>query len=144
MSLLSQWDEQIQLHAGGVLSTMVYYGQGRGKTARALKAHDVVLTTYGTLASEHSVQLAIEAEELASASGGAKPKAPYAGALTSASAARRTPPPLFATRWRRVVLDEAHVIKGRTTNVAICSSDSTRRRARSASAWVSKGPMRTR
>jgi len=101
MSLLSQWDEQIQLHAGGVLSTMVYYGQGRGKTARALKAHDVVLTTYGTLASEHSVQLAIEAEELASASGGAKPKAPYAGALTSASAARRTPPPLFATRWRR-------------------------------------------
>lgn len=129
MSLLSQWDEQIQLHAGGVLSTMVYYGQGRGKTARALKVHDVVLTTYGTLASEHSVQLAIEAEELASASGGAKPKAPHAGALTSASAARRTPPPLFATRWRRVVLDEAHVIKGRTTNVAraACALTSERR-----------------
>jgi DNA repair protein RAD5 len=128
MSLLSQWDEQILLHAGGVLSTMVYYGQQRGKTASTLKAHDVVLTTYGTLASEHAVQVAIEKEELAPATRAAQPQAPLVKAL-SASAGRKPSPPLFATRWRRVVLDEAHAIKGRTTHVAraTCALESERR-----------------
>lgn len=65
MSLLSQWHEQLQLHSGGALSVIVYYGQGRDKSATSLRWHDVVLTTYGTLASEGSAHLAAEAQNLA-------------------------------------------------------------------------------
>ena len=49
MSLLAQWREEIASHAPS-LSVHVHYGQARD--GGALTAHDVVLTTFGVLASE--------------------------------------------------------------------------------------------
>ncbi|EOD30000.1 hypothetical protein EMIHUDRAFT_51583, partial [Emiliania huxleyi CCMP1516] len=108
MSLLSQWHENLLAHAGGALTATVYYGQGRDKSGATLLDHDVVITTYGTLASEHSSFAASEAASAESAAQG-KP-GPFFRAVRK--------PPLLAARWRRVVLDEAHTIKGRATQQA--------------------------
>ncbi len=46
-SLLSQWHEQISLHAAaGSLSVYVYYGCKRSHDSSLLSAHDIVLTTW--------------------------------------------------------------------------------------------------
>ena len=41
----------------GSLSLYVHYGQTRSKDARGLAQNDVVVTTYGVLASEFSAQV---------------------------------------------------------------------------------------
>eukprot|EP00964_Phaeocystis_antarctica_P119694 scaffold83419_cov60-Phaeocystis_antarctica.AAC.1 len=60
--------------------------------AAPLAAHDVVLTTYGVLASD------------------------FGGGGGGGGGGKLAPP--FAVSWRRVVLDEAHYIKGKATLAA--------------------------
>lgn len=49
---------EIETHAQpGTLSLYVHYGQSRSKDAKVLAQSDVVLTTYGVLASEFSVEV---------------------------------------------------------------------------------------
>ncbi|GLU19251.1 hypothetical protein SLE2022_355120 [Rubroshorea leprosula] len=82
MTLLGQWKEEIETHVQPEsLSLCVHYGQERLKDAKNLAQYDVVITTYGVLASEFS------AENSEGNSG------------------------LYSIRWLRVVLDEAHTIK---------------------------------
>ncbi|XP_009796533.1 DNA repair protein RAD5A isoform X2 [Nicotiana tabacum] len=89
MTLLGQWKAEIEAHAQpGALSLYVYYGQTRSKDTKVLARSDVVLTTYGVLASEFSTE---NAED----SGG-----------------------LFSIRWFRVVLDEAHTIKSSKSQIS--------------------------
>ncbi|PHU03751.1 hypothetical protein BC332_29002 [Capsicum chinense] len=93
MTLLGQWKAEIEAHAQpGVLSVYVYYGQTRSKDAKVLARSDVVLTTYGVLASEFSAE---NAED----SGG-----------------------LLSIRWFRVVLDEAHTIKSSKSQISNAAS----------------------
>ncbi|KAJ8568436.1 hypothetical protein K7X08_027969 [Anisodus acutangulus] len=89
MTLLGQWKAEIEAHSQpGVLSVYVYYGHTRSKDAKVLARSDVVLTTYGVLASEFSAE---NAED----SGG-----------------------LLSIRWFRVVLDEAHTIKSSKSQIS--------------------------
>ena len=127
-SLLSQWHEQLVLHVvPHQLSVYVHHGQHRTKDASVLAAHDVTLTTYGVLASEFGASKAQQQqhEEVgvgdsdvagSSAVAGAGLKA-SGGARDGACSSGRLAAP-FAMRWRRVVLDEAHYIKCRTTQAA--------------------------
>ncbi|KAL5709627.1 DNA repair protein rad5a [Ranunculus cassubicifolius] len=93
MTLLSQWKAEIETHGQpGSLSLYVHYGQSRPKDARLLAQNHVVLTTYGVLASEYSSE---NAEE----NGG-----------------------LYAVRWFRIVLDEAHTIKSSKSQVSIAAA----------------------
>ncbi|XP_021767366.1 DNA repair protein RAD5A-like [Chenopodium quinoa] len=93
MTLLSQWKAEIETHAlPGSLSVYVHYGQGRSKDAKLLAQNDVVLTTYGVLASEFSSEN-IEG----------------CGALHS-------------IRWLRVVLDEAHTIKSSKSQISVAAN----------------------
>ena len=49
---------EIETHAQpGILSLYVHYGQSRPKDARTLAQSDVVITTYGVLASEFSAEV---------------------------------------------------------------------------------------
>lgn len=49
---------EIETHAQpGSLSLYVHYGQSRPKDARTLTQSDVVITTYGVLASEFSAEV---------------------------------------------------------------------------------------
>ncbi|GER25963.1 DNA repair protein RAD5 [Striga asiatica] len=76
-SVFSAWITQLEEHTRkGVFKVYIYYGE-RTKDTKELQKHDIVLTTYSTLASEA-----------------------YCGNC-----------PIKKIEWRRVILDEAHVIK---------------------------------
>ncbi|KAK4492241.1 hypothetical protein RD792_003042 [Penstemon davidsonii] len=93
MTLIGQWKTEIETHAQpGALSIYVHYGQSRSKDAKILAQNDVVLTTYGVLASEFSTENADD-------NGG-----------------------LFSVRWFRVVLDEAHTIKSSKSQVSMAAA----------------------
>ncbi|XP_020581441.1 putative SWI/SNF-related matrix-associated actin-dependent regulator of chromatin subfamily A member 3-like 2 [Phalaenopsis equestris] len=93
MTLLGQWKAEIEVHAQqGSLSLYVHYGASRPKEAKILAQSDVVLTTYGVLASEFSAENADE-------NGG-----------------------LYSVQWFRIVLDEAHIIKSSKSQVSIAAA----------------------
>ncbi|XP_015873517.3 DNA repair protein RAD5A isoform X1 [Ziziphus jujuba] len=93
MTLLNQWKAEIEMHTQpGSLSLYVHYGQSRLKDAKILAQSNVVITTYGVLASEFSAE---NAED----SGG-----------------------LYSVRWFRVVLDEAHTIKSSKSQISVAAA----------------------
>ncbi|KAF2300729.1 hypothetical protein GH714_015396 [Hevea brasiliensis] len=93
MTLLGQWKAEIETHAQpGSLSIYVHYGQSRTKDTKLLAQNDVVITTYGVLASEFSAE---NAEE----NGG-----------------------LYSVQWFRVILDEAHTIKSSRSQISIAAA----------------------
>ncbi|KAF6150384.1 hypothetical protein GIB67_034083 [Kingdonia uniflora] len=93
MTLLGQWKAEIETHGRqGSLSIYVHYGQSRPKDAKLLAQSDVVLTTYGVLASEFSTENAEASEGL------------------------------YSVRWFRVVLDEAHTIKSSKSQVSMAAA----------------------
>ncbi|XP_010243463.1 PREDICTED: putative SWI/SNF-related matrix-associated actin-dependent regulator of chromatin subfamily A member 3-like 2 isoform X3 [Nelumbo nucifera] len=84
---------EIETHAQpGLLALYVHYGQSRPKDAKLLAKNDVVLTTYGVLASEFS-------SENAKSNDG-----------------------LFSVRWFRVILDEAHTIKSLRSQISMAAA----------------------
>ncbi|WOL01625.1 hypothetical protein Cni_G10342 [Canna indica] len=96
MTLISQWKAELETHARpGSLNVYVHYGQSRTKDAKFLAQSDVVLTTYGVLASEFSAE---KTEENGS---------------------------LYSVWWFRVVLDEAHTIKSSKSQVSMAASSLT-------------------
>ncbi|KAI0363760.1 hypothetical protein BV20DRAFT_957615 [Pilatotrama ljubarskyi] len=90
-SLLSQWAEELQRSSKpDTLKVLVWHGQNRLDLDAAVDgegATDVVITSYGTLVSEHAKH-------------------------------EKQPSPIFEVEWLRVVLDEAHHIKSRTSKSA--------------------------
>lgn len=101
MSLLAQWESEVAKSNAYPRATgcLVYYGASQTALAAQLNdflsslAYDrkVVLTTYGTVTSEHKQQIA---------------------------AGRPATKGLFNTMFDRIILDEAHTIKNRTTQSA--------------------------
>ena len=100
-SVLSNWSTQIGEHlGGGALRIVTHHGTTREKTAAGLAAADVVLTSYGTLASDWA----------------AREAAKVAPNLEAAKRKRAAPAAsLFELSWHRVVLDEAHTIRNKLT-----------------------------
>ncbi|KAG2333517.1 hypothetical protein Bca52824_004697 [Brassica carinata] len=93
MTLLAQWKSEIEMHAKpGSLSVYQHYGPDRPKDAKLLSQSDVVITTYGVLISEFSAENAAKNEGL------------------------------FAVRWFRIVLDEAHTIKNSKSQVSLAAA----------------------
>ncbi|KAK2781934.1 hypothetical protein FQN53_000277 [Emmonsiellopsis sp. PD_33] len=99
LALIKQWESEIEtkIDAAHRLRTCVYHGTGRTKNANKLDQFDVVITTYGTLSSEHANSI----------------KSPAKSGC-------------FATHWYRIILDEAHTIKNRNAKAtqAACALDS--------------------
>ncbi|KAA1467782.1 hypothetical protein DENSPDRAFT_770871 [Dentipellis sp. KUC8613] len=93
-SLLTQWQEELQkCSKPGTVKALVWHGQNRLDLDAVIEDEDaipVVITSYGVLASEHA-------------------KVEKTGNQAS---------PLFRTEWLRVVLDEAHHCKSRTSKTA--------------------------
>ncbi|CAH2072145.1 unnamed protein product [Thlaspi arvense] len=93
MTLLGQWKSEIEMHAKpGSLSVYVHYGQSRPKDAKLLSQSDVVITTYGVLTSEFSAENSADSEGL------------------------------YAVRWFRIVLDEAHIIKNSKSQISVAAA----------------------
>lgn len=95
LSVLTQWLDEIRSHsAPGHASIYVYHGTNRMRDPLFLAKHDVVITTYSTLAAE------LPSEK--------KNKRPR----------KEETPALLLMNWFRVILDEAHTIKDRGTRTA--------------------------
>lgn len=92
---LMQWKHEIETHAEG-FTVCLWHGSGRMK-ANELKKYDVVLVSYGTLeASFRRQQRGFKKNNIL-----IKEKSP-----------------MHEFQWYRVILDEAHNIKERSTNAA--------------------------
>ncbi|KAI8984946.1 SNF2 family N-terminal domain-containing protein [Trametes punicea] len=94
---IMQWRNEIEMHTDNMLKTLVWHGASRESSIDELKKYDVVLTSYAVLEScfrkQHS---------------GFKRK----GKIVKERS------PLHAIHWNRIILDEAHNIKERSTNTA--------------------------
>lgn len=101
LSTITNWEEQISQHIQpGTLKCHVYHGCNRIKDIDKLAGFDLVITTYGSVASEFS-------------------KRSKKGKDT----------PLEEINWFRIVLDEAHMIREQSTlqSKAICRLQAQRR-----------------
>ncbi|CCM03639.1 uncharacterized protein FIBRA_05783 [Fibroporia radiculosa] len=123
-SLLSQWaDELLRSSQANTLKVLVWHSQNRVDLEGALNSDDpvdVVITSYGTLVSEHS--------KLEKPNGSSSV---YEGEPSSNSMniSINIPTLLDIVEWLRVVLDEAHSCKSRQSKTAraVCALKSRRR-----------------
>ncbi|CAO2045986.1 unnamed protein product [Urochloa humidicola] len=93
MTLISQWKAEIEAHTKpGTVNIYVHYGQNRPKEASFIGQSDIVLTTYGVVSSEFSVDGSMEN-----------------GAL-------------YSVHWFRIVLDEAHMIKSSKSLISLAAA----------------------
>ncbi|KAI0840823.1 SNF2 family N-terminal domain-containing protein [Hypoxylon sp. FL0890] len=102
LSTINNWEEQIKTHIKpGQLTYYVYHGSNRIKDPKRLATFDLVLTTYGSVASE----------------------------VASRNKGKMGAYPLEEVGWFRVVLDEAHMIREQSTLQfkAICRLQANRR-----------------
>ncbi|KAL8903274.1 MAG: hypothetical protein Q9207_004043, partial [Kuettlingeria erythrocarpa] len=110
VALMKQWEQEIKtkLKSGREhrLTTFTLHGPGRGAYWEALRTHDVVLTTYGTLSTEMRRRDGINE---------AKRKNPNWRPTTKAD---RLPLLGDECKWYRVILDEAQCIKNKNTKAA--------------------------
>ncbi|KAI0396340.1 SNF2 family N-terminal domain-containing protein [Xylariaceae sp. FL0594] len=102
LSTIANWEDQIKAHIKpGELTYYIYHGSNRIKDAKKLAEYDLVMTTYGSVASE----------------------------VTARSKGKSGPWPLEEIGWFRIVLDEAHMIREQSTLQfkAICRLQASRR-----------------
>lgn len=90
-ALLSQWYKIIKTTTD--LSVYIYHGPKREESIKVLKSYQVIITTYGLIAT-HSTNIN-------------NPKDP----------ANRPPTTLHAISWSRIVFDEAHHMRNKTTAI---------------------------
>lgn len=110
LSVLDQWRGEIigKIREADCPSVCVYHGQKRNRESSELKSYDVVITTYATLVSEYPKVRKDLAENLLRKQ-------------ANLELVRRPAGPLFQVHWHRVVLDEAHNIKNRSTDTFAAS-----------------------
>ncbi|KAI2624396.1 SNF2 family N-terminal domain-containing protein [Hypoxylon sp. NC1633] len=102
LSTITNWEEQIKAHIQpGQLTYYIYHGSNRIKDPKRLAEFDIILTTYGSVASE----------------------------VAARNKGRVGSYPLEEVGWFRVVLDEAHMIREQSTLQfkAICRLQANRR-----------------
>lgn len=99
-STVKNWEDQIAQHVGpGTMAYHVYHGPNREKNPHMLLKYDIVIATYGVVASE------------------------FSGRSSSSVS------PLKQLKWFRIILDEAHTIREHKAlqSQAIYSLDAQRR-----------------
>ncbi|GAA5986669.1 hypothetical protein JCM10908_003851 [Rhodotorula pacifica] len=128
MTLISQWCDELERSSkGGRLRVLMYYGNKR-ESASDLQQEieegvDVVVTSYGTLCSDFKQSgLDVPPEKSKNAAADEKKQAENGkgkgkGKASEEKKKKKQPKRkgLFAIDWFRIVLDEAHLIKSRTT-----------------------------
>lgn len=94
---LMQWKSEIEKHAGGRLKVYLFHGANRAKTLEELEGYDVILTSYAVVESSYR-------------------KERYGFSRHKRKVREKSL--LHTKKFYRVVLDEAHNIKDRTSSTA--------------------------
>ena len=114
VALMRQWEKEIRtrLKSGREhrLTTFIMHGAHRSATWEHLKSHDVVLTTFGTLATELKRKQGIDMAKRANPNWRPTGKADQLPLLGD------------NCKWYRVIIDEAQCIKNKNTHAAIAAS----------------------
>lgn len=114
VALMRQWDKEIRskLKTGREyrLSTFIMHGAKRSTTWEQLKTFDVVLTTFGTLATELKRKQGIDMAKRVNPNWRPTGKADRLPLLDD------------NCKWYRVIIDEAQCIKNKNTHAAIAAS----------------------
>ncbi|EIT73865.1 helicase-like transcription factor HLTF/DNA helicase RAD5, DEAD-box [Aspergillus oryzae 100-8] len=84
--LINTWEREIDDHLNAGIKMMRYHGRSRKDLISNIDRYDIVITTYNTLAKEHDAKILGKGQS-----------------------------PLHDFAWYRVVLDEAHMIRRRST-----------------------------
>lgn len=96
LTLINSWLEQVEEHfAQGSISTYVHHGNDRCMNGNTIAQHDLILVTYATLVSELKA----------------------ANADSSSKKRKLSRGPLFGLEFHRIVLDEAHIIRNKQTQM---------------------------
>ena len=102
VGVMSNWSGQIAHHIkpNHALRVLVYHGNNKKPMdANAFNDYDVVITSYGTLATEYLPR--------------GKKHPPFG----------LRPQGLFSVHWRRVILDEGHIIRNPQTKSALAATN---------------------
>lgn len=112
VALLRQWQSEInnKIHRGHQLKVFIYHSSKKASSFRDLTRYDVVLTSYGTLSSEYKNHFSAALKEAAQTKNSSLLVDYNSGGRTYKS-------PFFdkTTKFHRIVLDEAHLIKNKLT-----------------------------
>ena len=122
-SLIGQWEKEADNKArSSRLRVLVYHGNNRKCSARALARYDIVVTTYGTVQSEVKSVLGENAEK------DSKKKMEDLKAAVDLGT-KKTASELLNVAWERIILDEAHNIRNpkSLTSQAVCRLRAARR-----------------
>ncbi|KAJ2314130.1 hypothetical protein IWW54_001101, partial [Coemansia sp. RSA 2705] len=115
MSTLNHWKCEAETRLKpGTLSVLVYHGSKRADHAESLPNYDLVITSIGVVSSEWGQMQTTTMFNLSAQ--GRKQR----DAETLELAANG---PLFRTKWRRIVIDEAHELKNRKSNKSMACCD---------------------
>ncbi|GAA5955129.1 hypothetical protein JCM3765_003203 [Sporobolomyces pararoseus] len=126
MTLLSQWCDELERSSknnkkkGGGLRVLMYYGSGRMSGKNLLEeiqsGVDVVVTSYGILCSDFKTSGLLNLEDNNNNNNKKKKKdKDHKDKDKGKGKSKVKVKGLFAIEWFRIVLDEAHLIKSRTT-----------------------------
>lgn len=109
VTLLDQWVNELE-RCSDSNAVLLYYGSGRRSLVEEIKSgKNVIVTSYGTVISEYKkFQKQEELEKESKGKGKGKAKVKDSGKKDS----------LLGITWFRIVLDEAHNIRNRSTSAA--------------------------
>merc|ERR1719471_2773007 len=122
-SLLGQWEKEAENKVrSSQVRLLVYHGNNRKVSARALARYDIVVTTYGTVQSEVKSVLGDTITK------DTKKKMDDLKAAEDLGT-RKTCSELLNVAWERIILDEAHQVRNpkSLTSQAVCRLRAARR-----------------
>ena len=100
----------------GHLRVLVYHGQGRRVSARALAKYDLVITTYGIVSSEVKGALGKDKADKE-----AKVKMEDMKGAEDIDHVRSNDSELLNVFWERIILDEAHQVRSDPFDIFVLS-----------------------
>ncbi|OAF69327.1 hypothetical protein A3Q56_02940, partial [Intoshia linei] len=101
-SILMQWSNEFKKHVDLKLKIMHHHGPNREKNAFVIASYDVVITTYGIVSSEINLSKKL-------------PKKEYYIPVNDALEDIQSNGPIGRINWKRIILDEGHIIRNPST-----------------------------